>query len=279
MKLLRYGEVGHEKPGLLDTAGRIRDLSEFIPDLSGKYLSRTSIEQIRGINERSLPVVEGEPRLGACVADVGNIICVGLNYSGHAIEAGVAVPKEPYLFLKSAHCVAGPNDDVLLPPGAEKCDWEVELAVVIGAEARRVPSERAADFVAGYCLINDLSERHFQFELGGDIAKGKSCDGFAPLGPWLVTPDEIRDPQNLLMRCEVSGEIMQSANTGQMVFPALHLVSYISRFMTLFPGDVIATGTPEGVGMLRNRYLKEGDVMTLEVEGLGRQMQRVRQLF
>ena len=276
MKLLRYGIAGQEKPGILGPDDSIRDLSGVIPDLTPDNLAPDILDKLRAIDPADLPLVSGSPRLGPCIAGTRNIICVGLNYRDHAEEAGAKLPTEPYLFLKSVHAICGPNDDVILPKDAEKGDWEVELAIIIGKTARNVEQADAIGHVAGYCVINDLSERAYQFEKGGDIAKGKSCDTFAPIGPWLVTPDEIADPQALGMYCEVSGEMMQQASTASMVFDVATLVSYISHHIPLYPGDIIASGTPSGVGMVRDRYLREGDVMRLGLDGLGEQRQNVR---
>ena len=276
MKLLRYGIAGQEKPGILGPDDSIRDLSGVIPDLTPDNLAPDILDKLRAIDPADLPLVSGSPRLGPCIVGTRNIICVGLNYRDHAEEAGAKLPTEPYLFLKSVHAICGPNDDVILPKDAEKGDWEVELAIIIGKTARNVEQADAIGHVAGYCVINDLSERAYQFEKGGDIAKGKSCDTFAPIGPWLVTPDEIADPQALGMYCEVSGEMMQQASTASMVFDVATLVSYISHHIPLYPGDIIASGTPSGVGMVRDRYLREGDVMRLGLDGLGEQRQNVR---
>jgi len=275
MKLLRYGEPGKERPALLDADGIIRDLSHVLPDLGPDTLGRSTMDHLRSLDTATLPPVSASERIGPCVAGTRNIICVGLNYADHAEEADTPLPKEPYLFLKSVHSIIGPNDVVELPRGALKGDWEVELAIIIGTKAKSVPLESAIDHIAGYCIINDLSERTYQFEQGGDIAKGKSCDTFAPIGPWLVTPDEIPDVQDLAMTCVVSGETMQSSSTKAMVHGALKLVSYISHYMTLMPGDIIASGTPSGVGMIRGRFLRDGDEMILRVDRLGEQRQRV----
>jgi 2-keto-4-pentenoate hydratase/2-oxohepta-3-ene-1,7-dioic acid hydratase in catechol pathway len=257
---------------VLDGDGRIRDLSDMMSDLSGANLAR-----LGRVNPAALPRVEGAPRLGPPVAGVGKIMCIGLNYADHAAEAGMALPAEPVLFLKATSALAGPNDPIVLPKGSEKTDWEVELGVVIGRTAKHVREEEALAFVAGYVLFNDLSERAFQLERGGQWTKGKSCDGFAPVGPWLVTPDEVGDPQRLSMELTVNGEVMQKGSTATMVFSVARIVSYLSGLMTLHPGDIIATGTPPGVGMGRRppRYLRPGDVVEASVEGLGRQRQVV----
>lgn len=276
MKLVRFGKSGKEKPGLIDSEGKIRDLSEVIPDLSGAALSPRSLNKIRKIKPETLPKVRGEPRLGPCVADVRNFIAVGLNYADHAAETGAAIPKEPILFNKATSCIVGPNDDVTIPKGSKKTDWEVELAIVIGSYASYVSEDDAMSFVAGYCVCDDVSEREFQAERGGQWMKGKGCPTFGPLGPWLVTPDEIPDAQNLGMWLDVNGERMQNGSTATMIFGVKHLVSYISQFMLLEPGDVITTGTPPGVGlgMKPPRFLKAGDVVSLGIDGLGRQEQR-----
>jgi 2-keto-4-pentenoate hydratase/2-oxohepta-3-ene-1,7-dioic acid hydratase in catechol pathway len=280
VKLLRYGPKGHEKPALVDEAGQVRDLSGKLPDLSGNALTAIGLETIRAIDAKSLPLVRDPGRLGPCVGHVGKIICIGLNYSDHAAESGMDVPDEPVIFFKATSAITGPDDEVLLPPGSKKSDWEVELGVVIGDEARYVSEGDALDHVAGYCVVNDLSERHYQLERCGQWVKGKSCDTFCPLGPWLVTRDEIDDPQALNLWLEVNGRRYQQGSTGTMVYGVRHLVSYLSQFMSLQPGDVISTGTPPGVGLGQKPpvYLKDGDVMTLEISGLGRQQQRVRAL-
>jgi 2-keto-4-pentenoate hydratase/2-oxohepta-3-ene-1,7-dioic acid hydratase in catechol pathway len=275
MKLLRYGPRGQEKPGLLDAQGRIRDLSGVIGDLTPDQLAPAAIERLRKLDPASLLLVQGSPRLGACVAKVPKIVAVGLNYRDHADETKNPYPKEPVLFMKATSSISGPNDDVMLPKDSQKGDWEVELGIVIGTAARYVAEKDWLKHVAGFCLVNDVSEREFQIERGGQWTKGKSCDTFCPLGPWLVTPDEIRDPQALDLLCEVSGEVMQNSNTSNMIFTCAQIVSYISRFMTLEPGDVIPTGTPSGVGLARKRFLKPGDTMRLTVAGLGEQRQKV----
>jgi 2,4-diketo-3-deoxy-L-fuconate hydrolase len=277
MRLVRFGARNEEKPGLLGRDGRILDLSDCIPDLRADALSRASLQRLSKLNIDALPVVEGDVRLGPCVGGVGKIICIGLNYSDHATESGMAVPEEPVIFFKATTAISGPYDDVILPRGSEKTDWEVELGVVIGERARYVSHDDAMNCVAGYCIVNDLSERAFQLERGGQWVKGKSCDTFGPLGPWLVTREEIADPHALKMMLDVNGIRRQTGSTATMVFKIPFLVSYLSQFMTLEPGDVVSTGTPPGVGLGQKPpvYLREGDVMQLEIEGLGRQRQRV----
>lgn len=277
MKLVRYGPAGHEKPGAIDGEGRVRDLSAHVADLDAAALAPAALARLAALDPSALPLVDGNPRLGVPVAGIGNLVCVGLNYRDHAIEAGMEIPDEPVLFMKSTNSLNGPHDPVVLPRGGEKGDWEVELAMVIGTAARYVSEEEALGHVAGYCICNDVSERSFQLERGGQWVKGKSCDTFAPLGPWLVTTDEVPDPQNLGLWLDVSGERMQDGTTANMIFGVAYLVSYISRFMTLAPGDVISTGTPAGVGLGRKppRYLRPGDVMTLGIDGLGVQRQEV----
>ena len=277
MKLLRYGPRGQEKPGLLDRDGKIRDLSGTIKDLTPDVLGPSSLDKLRKLDPASLPAVSGQPRLGACVAQIPKIVCVGLNYVDHAKEGGMQIPSEPVLFMKATSSINGPNDDVVLPKGAQKGDWEVELGIVISSKTQYVAVHDALKHVAGYCIVNDVSERHYQLERGGNWSKGKSADTFCPLGPWLVTADEVADPQALDLFCEVGGQRMQNGSTRNMVFSCAHLVSYISHFMTLSPGDVIPTGTPAGVGhgMRPQRYLKPGDVMRLGIAGLGEQKQKV----
>jgi len=282
MKLVRYGNPGKEKPGLIDADGKLRDLSAVIPDLLPQYLGDATLAKLRRLKTASLPLVKGKPRLGCPVAGVGKFVAIGLNYADHAAEAGMALPKEPVVFMKPTSCIQGPNDDVMLPKGSVKSDWEVELGIVIGTKARYVSQKSALDHVAGYTLINDVSEREFQLERGGTWDKGKCCDTFGPIGPWLVTRDDVPNPQKLDIWLDVNGERMQSGNTKTMVFGAAKLVSYVSQFMTLYPGDVIATGTPAGVGLGKKKdgksapiFLKRGDVMTLGIEGLGEQKQKV----
>ena len=279
MKLLRYGPVGAEKPGILDSRGHLRDLSAHVDDIAGVVLTPEGLDHLRSINPESLPVVTGSPRIGACVGRIGKFICVGLNYADHAAESGLAVPPEPVLFMKATSAVCGPNDDVIIPKGSLKTDWEVELGVVIGREARYVDEAQAMAHVAGYCVINDVSERAFQIERAGQWVKGKSADTFGPTGPWMVTADEVPDPQNLQMWLEVDGHKYQNGSTKTMVYGVRHLVSYISQFMSLQPGDVISTGTPPGVGMGQKPapvYLRPGQVMTLGIDGLGEQRQTTR---
>ena len=277
MKLVRYGKIGREKPGLIDSSGKIRDLSDIIGDVGGDFLSPRVLARLAKIKPEALPAVRGKPRLGACVADVGNFIAVGLNYADHAAETGAPIPKEPILFNKAASCVVGPNDDVVIPRGSLKTDWEVELAIVIGSRASYVAEHNALDHVAGYCLCHDVSEREYQIERSGQWMKGKGCPTFGPLGPWLVTRDEIADVQKLSMWLDVNGERMQKGSTATMIFDVRKLVSYISHFMILRPGDVITTGTPPGVGMgmKPQRFLKAGDTVSLGIEGLGQQAQRI----
>lgn len=275
MKFLRYGASGAEKPGIVDADGKIRDLSAHVADLSGAALAPEALATLGAIDVASLPVVEGAPRLGPCVAGTGKFICIGLNYSDHAAETGATVPPEPIIFMKASSAIVGPNDDVVIPRGSEKTDWEVELGVVIGKTAKYVSEADALDYVAGYCLTNDVSERAFQAERSGQWTKGKSCDTFGPIGPWLVTKDEVADPQNLGMWLKVNGETMQNGSSKTMVYGVAFLVSYLSQFMSLHPGDIISTGTPPGVGlgMKPPRFLKAGDVVELGIEGLGTQKQ------
>ena len=278
MKLLRYGEAGAEKPGLLDADGAIRDLSAHVDDIGGGALDPSSLARLAKLDPNSLPAVSGKPRLGACVAGVGKFICIGLNYSDHAAETGAAVPPEPIIFMKATSAIVGPDDTVRIPRGSEKTDWEVELGVVIGKKAKYVSEAEALDYVAGYCVSHDVSERAFQAERQGQWTKGKSCDTFGPIGPWLVTKDEVADPQNLGMWLKVNGQTMQDGSSKTMIYGVAFLVSYLSQFMSLMPGDVISTGTPPGVGMGMKppRYLKAGDVVELGIEGLGSQKQDVK---
>ncbi|XOV71442.1 MAG: fumarylacetoacetate hydrolase family protein [Verrucomicrobiota bacterium] len=278
MKLLRFGEAGNEKPGILDSEGNIRSLERVIYDLSGDALTSSSLEKLKTVDPSKLPLVEGEPRIGACVGNVGKFLCIGLNYSDHAEESGMEVPAEPVLFMKATSAVCGPFDDVLIPPGSEKTDWEVELGIIIGDRAKHVSEENALNHVAGYCVINDLSERAYQLERCGQWVKGKSYDTFAPMGPWLVTRDEVPDPGNLSLWLEVDGHRYQNGTTQKMVFGVAKLVSYLSAFMTLNPGDVISTGTPPGVGLGQKppTYLRPGQTMRLSVEGLGEQQQTTK---
>lgn len=275
MKLLRYGEAGREKPGLIDAGGALRDLSGVVADIAGETLLPENLAKLRAIDPASLPRVDGGPRLGACVGSVGKFVCVGLNYSDHAAESGMAIPTEPVLFMKATSAICGPNDDVEIPLGAEKTDWEVELGVVIGRPAKYVSEQDALSHVAGYCVVNDVSERAFQLERGGTWDKGKGCDTFGPIGPWLVTADEIADPQKLAMWLDVDGRRYQTGSTSTMIFGVARLVAYISRFMSLQPGDIISTGTPPGVGLGQKPpvYLRAGQVMRLAIDGLGEQRQ------
>lgn len=277
MKLLRYGPPGGEKPGILDRSGALRDLSAMIADLDAEALSPPSLARLAEVDVERLPRVADAPRLGPCVAGTRTFLAIGLNYHDHAAEAGLPIPEEPILFMKSTGSIAGPNDAIPMPPGATKLDWEVELGVVIGAACRHVAAEAALDHVAGYCVVNDVSERAFQMEHGGQWVKGKSYDGFGPIGPYLVTKDEIADPHRLAMFLDVNGERRQTGHTKEMIFGVPEIVSYVSRFMTLRPGDVISTGTPPGVGlgMKPPRYLAVGDVIRLGIEGLGEQTQTV----
>jgi 2,4-didehydro-3-deoxy-L-rhamnonate hydrolase len=277
MKLARYGRVGKEKPALVDGNGKLRDLSEVVADIDVDVLSPRALARLAKIKPESLPTVRGTPRIGPCLAEIGNFIAIGLNYADHAAESGMPVPKEPVMFNKAPSCVVGPDDDVVIPKGSKKTDWEVELAVVIGSRASYVSEKDALAHVAGYCVCNDLSEREYQHDRSGQWVKGKSAPTFGPLGPWLVTPDEIKDVQALGMWLDVNGERMQTGSTATMVFGVRTLVSYISQFMILEPGDVITTGTPPGVGAGRKppRFLKAGDTVTLGIEGLGQQTQHV----
>jgi len=276
MKLLRYGPVGREKPGLLDVRGRVRDLSRHINDVAGAILLPASIDALREMDPDTLPEVKEATRLGACVGNVGKIIGVGLNYRDHAAESGMPIPSEPPLFLKPSSAIVGPNDEVQIPLGSEKTDWEVELGVVIGKPGKYLKIEQALDHVVGYCVCNDVSERAYQLERGGQWDKGKSCDTFAPLGPWLVTADEIADPQALDLWLEVDGHQYQSGNTRTMIFGVAYLVAYISQFMSLRSGDIISTGTPPGVGLGQKppKYLRPGQTMRLGITNLGIQEQR-----
>ncbi len=278
MKLIRYGAVGAEKPGMLDDQGVLRDLSAHVNDISGDTLGDESLAKLRAIDPATLPVVEGDPRVGACVGNIGKFLCIGLNYSDHAAETGAAIPEHPILFFKANSAIVGANDDVIMPRGSTHTDWEVELGVVIGKTAKYVSKEEALDHVAGYCIVNDVSERHFQTQLTGQWTKGKSCDTFGPTGPWLVTRDEIEDVQKLDMALDVNGKRMQTGNTATMIFTIAEIIEHLSGLMTLHPGDVITTGTPPGVGMGMKPepvYLKKGDVMELTIQGLGKQRQTV----
>jgi ureidoglycolate lyase/2,4-diketo-3-deoxy-L-fuconate hydrolase len=277
MKLLRYGPAGQEKPGLLDRDGRIRDLSGAVRDISGEALAPASLDRLRRLDPTSLPLVAGTPRLGPCVGSVSKIVAIGLNYRLHAQEAGAAIPFEPIFFMKATSSICGANDDVIITKGSQKTDYEVELGIVIGSLARHVSKTDARKHVAGYCVVNDVSEREFQIERGGQWTKGKSADTFCPTGPWLVTADEIPDPGKLALWTEVNGERRQNSNTADLIFGVDEIVSYVSQFMTLLPGDVIPTGTPSGVGMgfKPPKFLKPGDRLRLSVEGLGEQNQRL----
>lgn len=277
MKLLRFGPKGEEKPGVLDASGNIRDLSLVTPDFQGSAVSNEALARLKTLDLTQFPIVEGSPRLGSCVADTPDFVCIGLNYVNHAKETGADIPKEPIVFSKISSALSGPNDTVILPKGSVKGDWEVELGIVIGREASYVSEADALDYVAGYCTINDVSEREFQIEKGGQWIKGKSAPTFAPTGPWLVTADEVADPQSLAVSCALNGEMQQNSNTSDMIFSCREIIAYCSQFFTLRVGTVIATGTPEGVGMGQSpqRFLKPGDEMRVEVEGLGHQVQAV----
>lgn len=277
MKLVRYGNTGAERPGMLDNNGKVRDLSQIVPDITGAALAPEALAKLRQLDPEKLALVDGSPRMGACVGSVGKFICIGLNYSDHARESNMAVPKEPVVFMKATSAIIGANDDVIIPRDALKTDWEVELGVVIGREAKYVDEADALSYVAGYCVVNDLSERAFQLEGTGQWVKGKSADTFGPIGPWLVTADEVPDPQNLNLWLEVDGHRFQHGSTKTMVFGVAYLVSYLSRFMSLQPGDIISTGTPPGVGLGQKPpvYLRTGNVMRLGISGLGEQEQRV----
>jgi 2-keto-4-pentenoate hydratase/2-oxohepta-3-ene-1,7-dioic acid hydratase in catechol pathway len=277
MKLLRYGQPGKEKPALLDNSNQLRDLSAVIPDITGDALTPDSLKRIAALDPSSLPLVSGQHRIGPCVARVGKFICIGLNYSDHAAESGMKVPTEPVIFMKATSAVNGPNDNVIIPRNSVKTDWEVELGVVIGTEAKYIDEAKALDYVAGYCVVNDLSERTFQLEGTGQWVKGKSADTFGPIGPWLVSKDEVPDPQNLNMWLKVNGHQFQNGNTKTMVFSVAHIVSYLTRFMSLQPGDIISTGTPPGVGSGQKppKFLRPGDKIHLGVQGLGEQNQTV----
>jgi 2-keto-4-pentenoate hydratase/2-oxohepta-3-ene-1,7-dioic acid hydratase in catechol pathway len=277
VKLIRHGHPGAERPGLIDADGRVRDLSKHIADVSGAVLEPNSLRRLSGLDPLELPLVAPSVRLGPCVGQVGKFICVGLNFLDHVREAGAQIPTEPVLFMKATSCISGPNDPIVIPRGATKVDWEVELGVVIGRISTNISEDDALECVAGYCVVNDLSERGWQLEGTGQWVKGKSADTFGPIGPWMVTPEEVRNPQKLNLWLSVNGQMRQKSNTDQMIFPVKSLVSYISRFMTLHPGDVISTGTPPGValGMKPPVYLKPGDQVMLGIEGLGEQRQRV----
>ena len=280
MKLLRYGPKGQERPGILDSQGRIRDLGNVVPDIAGDALLPEALQRLARQEIDKLPVVQGAPRIGPCVGKVGKFVCIGLNYADHAAESNLPIPKEPIVFMKATSAIIGPNDEVEIPRKSQKTDWEVELGVVIGKPAKYVSESAAMDHVAGYCVVNDVSEREFQIERGGQWDKGKGCDTFGPIGPWLVSKDEIADPNNLAMWLEVDGKRYQNGNTRTMIFNVPFLVHYLSQFMSLQPGDVISTGTPPGVGMGQKPnpiYLKAGQVMKLGIEGLGEQTQKTVQ--
>ena len=280
MKLVRYGADGAEKPGLIDANGELRDLSGHVTDIGGADLSDATMARLRALDSATLPKVSGAPRIGPCVGNIGKFLCIGLNYSDHAAETGAAIPEHPILFFKANSAVVGPNDDVSMPRGSVSTDWEVELGVVIGKAAKYVSKADALEYVAGYCIINDVSERHFQANLTGQWTKGKSCDTFGPTGPWLVTRDDIPDPQNLDMTLDVNGSRRQTGNTKTMIFNVAEIIEHLSGLMTLHPGDVISTGTPPGVALgmkPKPVYLKIGDVMDLHIEGLGQQRQTVTQ--
>ncbi|MDG1353021.1 MAG: fumarylacetoacetate hydrolase family protein [Sulfitobacter sp.] len=277
MKLVRYGASGAEKPGLMD-GDTLRDLSGHVADITGTMLDDATLAKLRAIDPATLPEVTGNPRIGPCVGNIGKFMCIGLNYSDHAAETGAAIPAHPILFFKANSAIVGPNDDVVMPRGSTHTDWEVELGVVIGKTAKYVSAADALDYVAGYCVVNDVSERHFQTQLTGQWTKGKSCDTFGPTGPWLVTRDEVPNPQALSMSLDVNGKRMQTGNTATMIFSVAEIIEHLSALMTLHPGDVITTGTPPGVGMGMKPtpvYLKKGDVMELTIEGLGMQRQKV----
>ncbi len=277
MKLLRWGETGAERPGILDTAGVARDLSGVVEDIAGEVLSDTGLDRLRALDHAGLPEIPSGSRLGPCVGGIGKMICIGLNYSDHAAETGMPVPPEPIIFMKATSAICGPNDPILIPRGSVKTDWEVELAIVIGTAGKYIPEERSFDHIAGYCIVNDVSERAYQQERAGQWTKGKSSDSFGPTGPWLVTRDEVADPQDLAMWLKVNDATMQDGSSRTMVYGVAHLVSYLSQFMSLQPGDIISTGTPPGVGMGMKppRFLKPGDVVELGIAGLGSQRQPV----
>jgi len=278
MKLVRFGEVGHERPGLLDEAGQIRDLSEEIPDIHSAYLSSAKLAQLQAINLNALPIIKSSPRIGACVGGVGKFIGIGLNYKDHAKEVGFEAPSEPILFLKATSSIIGAYDDIIIPRNAKQTDWETELGVVIADKAKYVSEQEAMNYVAGFCLVNDVSEREFQLKRGGQWDKGKGCDTFGPIGPWLVTKDEIADPQNLSVQFSLNGKRYQDGNTKDMIFNVAYLISYLSQFFTLHPGDVITTGSPAGVGFSQEPspiFLNAGDEITLSITGLGEQTHRI----
>ena len=277
MKLLRYGPLGQEKPGIIDNEGNIRCLAAVVKDINGAALSADNLAKVKALDLSSLPLVEGNPRYGACVGNVGKFLCIGLNYADHAAESGMPIPAEPEVFTKATSAISGPNDDIIKPKNSDKLDWEVELAIVIGKHASYVDEKDALDYIAGYCVCNDVSERTFQLEKGSQWDKGKGCDTFGPIGPWLVTSDEVEDPNNLSMWLEVNGKTFQNGNSKTMIFKPAFIVSYLSQFMSLQPGDVISTGTPPGVGLGQKPplYLNVGDKIALGIEGLGSQKQVV----
>jgi 2-keto-4-pentenoate hydratase/2-oxohepta-3-ene-1,7-dioic acid hydratase in catechol pathway len=277
MKLLRYGPAGHEKPGIIDREGRVRDLSGVVKDINGETLSPSALDRLKRLDLATLPLVSGSPRTGACVGNVGKVLAIGLNYRKHAEEAGMPIPSEPIFFLKATSSIVGPNDDVIIPKGSQKTDYEVELAIVIGTKTSYVSAHDAKKHIAGYCVVNDVSEREYQLERGGQWTKGKSCDTFCPMGPWLVTADEMPDAGNLQVTTDVNGERRQDSNTADLIFGIEHIVSYVSHFMTLYPGDVIPTGTPSGVamGFKPPKFLRAGDRMRVAIEGLGEQNNRL----
>jgi len=280
MKLVRYGKSGQEKPGLIDDEGNLRDLSRKVGDISGEFLSDKTLKMLRELNVKRLKKVEGKQRLGPCVGNIGKYMCIGLNYSDHAAETGAAIPEHPILFMKANSAIVGPNDPVVMPRGSKTTDWEVELGVVIGRKAKYVSEKNALKYVAGYCVANDVSERTFQAKMTGQWTKGKSCDTFGPTGPWLVTRDEVADPQNLDMYLDVNGKRMQTGNTSTMIFTVAQIIEHLSGLMTLHPGDVIITGTPPGVGLgmkPKPKFLKVGDTMEVSIAGLGVQKQKVKQ--
>lgn len=280
MKLVRYGNEGAERPGLVDANGVLRDLSAHIPDIDGRMLNDASLERLRALDTEALPAVDGSPRFAPIVGNIGKFLCIGLNYSDHAAETGAAIPEHPILFFKANSAIVGANDDVIMPRGSTHTDWEVELGVVIGTTTKYVSEQEALSHVAGYCIVNDVSERHFQTQLTGQWTKGKSCDTFGPTGPFLVTRDEVPDPQALDMSLDVNGKRMQTGNTSTMIFSVAQIISHLSQLMTLHPGDIITTGTPPGVGMGIKPdpvYLKSGDVIELHISGLGQQRQTVGQ--
>ncbi|MDP3512157.1 MAG: fumarylacetoacetate hydrolase family protein [Sulfuritalea sp.] len=275
MKLVRFGPKGREKPGLIDSTGTLRDLSAHVAGIGWNELTAAGQKRLRALNPATLPKVRGTPRLGVPFTGISKIVGIGLNYRAHALEAKMPIPAEPVVFMKATTCISGPNDPILMPIGSSKLDWEVELGLVVGRETRNVAEAKALDHLAGYCVFHDVSERAFQLERGGQWDKGKGCDSFGPIGPWLVTRDEVADPQRLRLWLDVNGERMQNSSTSDMIFSCAEIVSYVSRFMTLLPGDVICTGTPQGVGMGRGRFLQLGDRLRLGVDGLGEQQQTV----